>query len=240
MKAIRNYTLKRGNKLRSLIKRYKRSNDPEIAHQIRVEIKKIKAILRLIEYQHDKFDSHKAYKPYRTIFRACHTIRGPQVLDALSGKSHGSKIKANKSVAAFRKQLPDFLKKVNKSNRKLFDEIRNVKSKTLSAYLSEKKVELRKKLYPKFQAIELHKTRKLVKEIMYLESINTPKKKNQPFYADVALRIGDWHDRLMLIQHETKKATPNSASIKKWQMQNRRDLADLRSVIKIYYSRNKW
>lgn len=105
------YAEKRLAHIKAHLKGYAHAPDAELLHQVRVEIKRLKALLALLQYHNKKFDAHKAYVPFRDIFRACYAIREPAVMSELSKKFAGQKRKrsgADKAtIKKFQRRFPD-------------------------------------------------------------------------------------------------------------------------------------
>ena len=79
MSALRKYTLIRFANLEKLLREYAMEPDLQKLHGIRVEVKKIKVILGLINTSVKGFHGHRHFIPLREIFRKAGQIRQPQV-----------------------------------------------------------------------------------------------------------------------------------------------------------------
>ena len=233
------YAEKRLAHIKTHLKGYAHAPDAELLHQVRVEIKRLKALLALLQYHNKKFDAHKAYVPFRDIFRACYAIREPAVMSELSKKFAAQKRKpsgADKAtIKKFQKEIPRYLETVDKKGKKLVKEIKKVSPKTLERYLKRNKRALEGKLFPSFHARDLHKSRKLVKEIMYLETIAIGREDRDPFFAEIAELIGTWHDRVIYIDKLRKNKPKPEEEISMLRAENSKELRTLRRKVKEYY-----
>ena len=204
-----------------------------------MEIKQIKALLGLIQFDRKGYNSHRAYIPFRTIFRACNSIRESDVMRRLSKKLIGRPIKVatgqTELIDEFRMQIPKFKKLIRKNSKPLLKNIKKINPKIFDGYIKKKKSALRQYLYPRPLQRHLHYARKLLKEIHYLETIKKKDKKRKTFYKESAALIGDWHDRVVFIERLRKQLPPQTEMIKKLQLQNRTDIRRLRISIKEYY-----
>ncbi len=229
------YAKKRLTRMRAHLKSYDRIPDAELLHQVRVEIKRIKALLALLQYHDNKFNADKAYLPFRDIFRACYAIREPAVMSEFSKKFSKQKGKQSGTdkvtIKKFRKQIPRFLETVDKKGRKLLRKIKKVSPGTLERYLKRQKETLKKKLSRSIHSHDLHKTRKQVKEIMYLETIALEREDRNPFFAEVAELIGTWHDRMVYIDKLRKNKPQPMEEISVLRAENSKDLRTLRALI---------
>lgn len=240
MKALALYAKKRFKRLKAALKNYAKTGDPELLHNIRVDIKRLKAILNLIKYQEKDFEAHKVFIPLRTLYRACFAVREPLVMEELSSKlPNNAKLQftpSPKTIRLFKKNIPGYLRLVS-AQRKIIDKaIKKVKAKSYSRYLLRKKKIIKEQLTPTFIASELHKTRKIAKEILFLEAMTLKKSERDPFFAAIASSIGIWHDRCVLIESIRSEDTAN-AQIKTLHYQNIQELKKIRNVIEEYYNR---
>ena len=180
MKVLTRYAKKRLKRIRILLNSFPESNDLEMLHRLRLEIKKIKTLLLLIQYNHKSFKPHSFYIPFRTVFRACEKIREPQVLFTLvvkfTGTTELSAPDLSGPIQLFLDEIPGYLRNVRKQERILLKEIGKVKSKTYERYLRKKTKILRSSIYPGFKAADLHAIRKFIKEVYYLLCINNKNK----------------------------------------------------------------
>jgi CHAD domain-containing protein len=135
MKRLTTYTTKRFKNLTLQLKSYAHIQDPEVLHEIRVEVKKIKVVLNLIGFSVKKFNAHKHFIPFRTIFRQAGKIREPEVLYKLllKCKIEGVKDaqlpdekKINLLSIALKKNFPEFLVTLKGEKKKLSKVIRKV------------------------------------------------------------------------------------------------------------------
>lgn len=239
MKALTRYAKKRPKRIKVLLHSFPKSNDLEILHRVRLEIKKIKTLLRLIHYNNRSFKEHSAFISFRTIFRACEKIREPQVLHSLVVKFTGvTELAAPNSsgrIQQFTKEIPAHLKRVRKQEKILLKEIEKIKTKTYQRYLSKKSKELKIALSSDPSVHDLHTIRKLIKEIYYLLSITTKSKSIDPFFKRSDSLIGAWHDKSIVIEKMKRAVPPQTDLIKKLQQEKRADIATLKRLIKDFY-----
>jgi len=210
-----------------------------VLHQIRIEIKKIKAVLRLLHYNRKSFHDHKAYLPFRKLFRACGEIREPIVIQGLMDKFKGNTyppINDNLNPTLnFKNTVPSYIKKIKKSGAKILVTANKIKRSTYKDFLKKKNKELQNILYPTFRQRDLHKIRKLIKEIYYLTSIKSKKSDINPFLFTSSDLIGNWHDKKMVIQKLKKSVPPQSELMQKLKMESRSDIATLKKLVQNFY-----
>ena len=128
MKQLKDYSKKRFKILKDSLESYRHILDPEKLHQIRVEIKKIKVIINLINSCAHKFKGHRHFVPFRTIFRRAGEIRQPEIFYRLLllyqiGGVSDAKIPKSKKIdvlsQAFQKDVPQFIESVSIQKKKL-------------------------------------------------------------------------------------------------------------------------
>lgn len=243
MKKLNLYADKRFEKLLDYLNNYRHIQDPEMLHQIRVEVKKIKTLLHLTEFSVKKFKSHRHFIPIRIIFRSAGEIRQLDVLYRLLLQYQIAGIpdsqipnadKMNSMSAAFQKSVPHFLKLVKIEQKRVTKYFHKVKKSDAMDYLKRKNDELQRSLFPRFRKTDLHKVRKNAKELLYLQSFNDHRKANV-FYKKVDQLIGQWHDKQLLLPVLRKcKAV---ADVTKLQELSKSDLTQLKTTVSRYYDK---
>jgi len=236
---ITSYTKKRFKNLKKLLHSYPSLESPEILHQLRIEIKKIKAVLQLLQYNSKSFRGHKAYLPFRALFRACGEIREPFVIQRLIDK-----FKVNPNLASngcldptlyFRNKLSTYIRTIKRSETKVLPKTEKIKNNTYKDFLKKKKTELKNLLYPTFLQGDLHKIRKLIKEIYYLTSIKSKRKDINSFFVTSSDLIGNWHDKRIVIQKLRKSVSPETELIQKLKSDSRSDISSLKKLVQNFY-----
>jgi CHAD domain-containing protein len=241
MNALVEFTQKRFKRLQSLLKSFPAAKEKEELHLIRLEIKKIKALLRLIHFNNKDFHDHKHFIPFRTIFRETGTIRDAglrnELLDhytQLHTAFFRSPYKAN---AMFEKNIPAHIKIVEKNRKVILKQIKKIKSGIYTCYLRKKEKELRNLLAEGFNQKDLHALRKLIKEITYLTLVKKKKRKMDPFLIESAELIGIWHDKHILIPWIRTHAPKDKETINKLRIESNIDLQHLRKIVKVYLNK---
>lgn len=239
MKSLTRYTKKRFKRINRLLNSFPESQDQEVLHRIRLEIKKIKTLLHLVHYHNKRFKEQPSFIPFRSIFRDCNKIREPQVLHSLIVKYTEDRYLPKDDTATFSQRfinnIPMHLKNIKKKGQLILKKIKKVKSSTYHLYLKKKQKELRN-VSSASTITDLHSYRKLIKEIFYLLSINNENRSINPFFKETATLIGDWHDKSIVIQKLRKKRPLQTDLIKKLQHEKRADITILKKRIKMFYN----
>jgi len=235
---ITSYTKRRLRNLKRLLHSYRSLESPEILHQIRIEIKKIKAVLRLIHFNRKSFRNHKAYLPFRALFRACGEIRDPFVMQSLIDKFKGINppIVVDQCLNSnFNNHLSTYIRTIKKSETKILPKTEKIKSSTYKDFLKKNKMELENLLYPTFLQGDLHEIRKLIKEIYYLTSIRSKRKDINSFFVASSDLIGNWRDKRIVIQKLGKSVPPETELIQKLKTESRSDIRALKKLVRNFY-----
>ncbi len=196
---------------KSLIKHLKKYRDhgtPETLHKIRVDIKKIKAILGLLNASERGFKAHKNFIPFRNIFRKAGKIRDADVHQHLlvsheidKGHCTTGDVSRRKQSKFFESNIPNFIKTVKRQRNKLEHTLKRVKKNDLSRFLRKQQEEIKSQLFPRPKMRYIHKTRKAVKEVVYLSEPNGSLTRNEiNFYDKMQKKIGELHDKQLLLQ----------------------------------------
>lgn len=222
---------------------FQETGDLERFHGIRLEVKKIKTIINLIEFSVKGFKGHKYYIPFRTIFRTAGKVRQVDVFNKLSGtieqvRGDHSKDSAahHQMISVFQGEITPFRSIIKKKYKKLKAALKNVKRKHFEKYLKLKKRELRSQLYPRLNESGLHKTRKVIKEVLYLSPIaGKHKKKLNPFYDELQELVGQWHDKQVLMS--SNKIQKEPAKLKQLKNACSDDLKKIKKLSNNFYSK---
>jgi CHAD domain-containing protein len=239
MKHFKTFAQRQFRSLVKHLKKYRGSRETETLHQIRVDIKKIKAILAVINDSNKGFRAHKNFIPFREIFRGAGAIRETDVLARLLvryqlGTINGGSIPKNEKtlMIAFESDIPRFVKTVKRRMKKLKPYVNRVSRPDFKRFLDRKKNEVKAQLYPKPKMLLLHKIRKAIKEIIYLsEADGKLKKKEAKFYDRIQSTIGDLHDKQVLLN--LLKNRNDEASTTQYEIIKSECLSDKKQVLRL-------
>lgn len=243
MKALEKYTFKRFRRLKTLLKRYSSEENTETLHGIRVEIKKIKVILGLINEYEKGFHAHRHFKPLRDIFRKAGEIRQPQVfyelllryeIQGLADSHIPGSGRQDALSKKFRREVPMYMSIARKRKRKLEKSIVKISVEQVRQYVKKKKKALRRMFSGDLSADTLHKARKVIKEILYLETAAKRVGKREKYFGQLDELIGQWHDRQLLLEVLKKGKSPE---VERMTSERDQALQDISQSISDFYSR---
>ncbi len=235
MKALKQFTKRRFSRLLALLTDFPAGKEKEELHQMRLEIKKIKAVLRLIHFNNTHFRDHKHYLPFRAIFRQVGKIRDAGLRNELLERYttiHSpffrSPDKQNKQLV---KEIHGHINVVRKQKKGILTEISKIKSHTYTIYLHKKNKELNNLLSNGVKQKDLHVLRKLIKEVIYLAAITVKKSKIDPFLIKSDNLIGNWHDKKVLLPWIRSNIPKEKETITLLQRECNEDMQQLRKTI---------
>jgi CHAD domain-containing protein len=190
------------------LKKYRDDKKSETLHKIRVDIKKLKAILGVVNASEKRFKAHKNFIPLRSISRKAAEIRDREVQAQLLTKVKMDKdelrpgdANVKKLITSFESNIPSFIKTAKRKRNKLEPDLKQVKKNDLTRYLHKKRNEIQSQLFPRPKMRYIHKTRKVVKEVVYLsEADGKLTRKEIEFYNRMQDMIGTLHDKQVLLQ----------------------------------------
>ena len=208
---VKTYLHKQANNLFGYFEKPKKSYSENDFHLIRVSIKRIKALLDLLNKAEPRIHRKKYFSPFEKIFEQAAKIRDPQVKLKLLAHYR------NSSVEKFKRQLNQqikseklkfsqmmkvsLLKDLQKSTSKIEDYVDHADRKSIAHFLDKKtKVVQNLGSTKKLKPTEVHDFRKKIKEIYYLQKMLEHKGHRFARTDDFQELLGKWHDGRVLIQ----------------------------------------
>ncbi|MES2284117.1 MAG: CHAD domain-containing protein [Bacteroidota bacterium] len=184
-------------------------------HQLRTEIKKIKAQFKLVDFCSKKLEWKKQFKSYRSIFKQAGKVRELHV-EAASLKKYVvykglkkyiqnlKKVRLEEKRKFFLMINATFRNSLKKANKEVLSLIEKIEKKDTKSYLNKKRKQIKNLISGKQMKIEnAHELRKLIKEFYYnIKSLNFPKQikllKETEAFQNV---LGKWHDYQVIKEH---------------------------------------
>jgi len=204
IKSFKKYTEKRFENLNQLLSKPIPKNSIDTFHQIRIEIKKLYAVSRFLEYSNIQFLNKKTRSKLELIFSDSGNIREIQMGIQFINKSF-PEMKPNEYVGVLKKRLvkyqADFNKKFSKNeeidNNSIAKDIKidELMLTNYIALLQKSKHQIVKG--PKALPSIIHKIRVNLKDAAYLSKwlpSEIPNEKDIKFI----LELGEWHDLVSL------------------------------------------
>lgn len=202
------YLKKRRTALKFLTRTPKRKFGQSRFHELRVEIKKLRATLNRLEFQLKDFDGERAYKPFRKLFAQAGKVREIQIQKS---------ILKSQDVQG---QVPGYLKQLDQKIRKERSRFFKIRTVKLNSKIKKRLKELGRKnreaenletapflnsligeikellLSGTLEQASAHLLRKKLKNLAYnLESLSQKKAaKMHPERNHLINLLGTWHD----------------------------------------------
>jgi CHAD domain-containing protein len=194
-KKARKYFKKEWKVMVAHLNTYLKTTNQEELHQFRVQVKKLRALLVLLDLR----DRHKklvrCFKPVKKVFKVAGKLRDAYISGGLTNKKTDDEVLQNFQLIAVR-----YKNNIRKTRRDLKSELRPIKNKTLRQFYSSQLRLIADALAAQPSSQQLHNCRKLIKVLLY----NYPLVHNglmldlDTAYLDqMQEMIGNWHDQLM-------------------------------------------
>lgn len=216
MKNLKKYWNKRVDRLVSLISKKRSTRSINYYHDLRIEIKKIKALFELIHFHNGKFNRKSSLRPFKKLFEKAGSIREIQMerkmlkkylqqsqsryLDVLLKIQN--KYEQSFSQIQFAK-VADEVRSKKKRIGKLFN---SISRKAAESYVAKMKRKLKKMLSVELGDKDVHKIRKQIKTLHYnIAQVQVESEildgKQWTRFLDL---LGRWHDCEVAIRHLKK------------------------------------
>ena len=228
------YFKKRQEKIIKLLEKPLQEYSKEDYRHLRVEIKKLNAVLDLIKGCSKNFKEKKYFKPVRKIFKQCGKVREFQLEEsALKKYGYNSplhylynleeriKVEQDNLNSLINKKLK---KKIKKTFEKMAPFMKMIHKKDLNSYFEKERNIIADLVRQKpLQPIRIHELRKRLKVDFYNKtSLNLPDNNNHDEEDNLQELLGKWHDGRTLNNHLEKSI-----------IQEKTDPAELKQLIQI-------
>jgi len=206
-KQLTKYFKKNADAAEALIKKPDNQFTVEDFHQLRVAIKKIRALAAMLESSVNKFNSDKVIKPIKKIFDQAGKVREIQLEESTLRKHNpGGKLKLFSKTLHLKEQeekinftvihnqLKDELKKAGGS---IIQAIKKAHKSSIKKYLKQTKKEINDLVSRKVLEIkQVHELRKGLKKLYYNMKSLKLTDNSKAFKNGDALQelMGQWHD----------------------------------------------
>ena len=213
MKDLNKYLKKRSKNIESLLLTPRLNCTPEIFHDLRVEIKKLRSLFSLLKFAVG-FNQKKMDKPFRKVFKQAGRVREIHVEEEMLQRyfsidfliDYRKKIKAHKSeeVRKYIVLVNDQAGKINKVFSSIKPLISLVNKKVTEEFVDKRRKRMMQLLdQDHINPPQVHLLRKRIKQYYYaLRFTKAVNQKKIVFVSDSLTELlGKWHDGQMLIYH---------------------------------------
>jgi CHAD domain-containing protein len=241
MKRLKKFTHRQMRSLIRHLEKFRQNREPEIIHKIRVDVKKIKAITRILQACSPGYRKHKDVVLFRKIFRKTGYIRDADIMIELlstyqvSGLQDDQLPSSESLMNALALKVPQFIKKVRKTGRKLESFSAGVRRRHFFEYLQGKQKQAKSHLFPLPVMSMIHQVRKDIKEVLYLSEIDKSPVKEIEVYEKIQDLIGKLHDKQVLLDRLQTNNTGINISEEKIMSACDADEKEISKLITDYY-----
>ena len=211
--ALRKYCNKRIEAIDTLLKKPQQLFLPEDYHQLRVEIKKAKALFAVTEFCTDRFKSKEFYHLLKPLFKKAGRVRDLQLeiqeLDnyKLTGPfpSYAEWLEEERDKAAvdFFSSIDDGLRKdINASRKSIAHFLAHVHKNEVDNFIESRKEKIINLITKRSKSDEqVHSMRKMLKEFFYTKKMITSTDLPVTNTDELQDTLGKWHDQQVMATH---------------------------------------
>lgn len=227
---LERYYSQRTSSILQYLQTFEKSVSEEDLHAFRVELKKLRALLKFLRTEHRKSDIRKIKTAIDLIFEEAGTLREQQLLLAWLGKNRLRRLQkssaAENPVPETSKDLQKVLHAIRKKLSDRLEKSRHLVEKTAQTATDLYTAKLKHRIEETLRKIpaepEWHALRKLIKQWLYAVNWTTTNKSTglshlYTYSNQLQEVIGNWHDAINL--HITllsmKSHLPKDANIQK-------------------------
>jgi CHAD domain-containing protein len=207
------YLHKEWKQMESYLKAFSETGDQEDLHRLRVQVKKIRAMLFLVEGTSGKYSLLKSFKPVRKIFKHAGDIRNAHVNLQLSEKFNiknedfetGQQKIITEGTTEFKHKIKGFIKDVKHSYKLVKKRLPHVHNHYIKAYYKKQLNEIAAGMAIANFSEDMHQNRKLIKILMYNykladKALDGGLHFNSDYMNKLQDIIGQWHDNVIAVE----------------------------------------
>ena len=217
------------------LKKFIENGEQEELHLFRVQVKKLRAMLELLEINSAKHPLQRDFKPVRKIFKRCGEIR-----NAFINLQYGQRFqfknedffmnhlyeieKGTNEVKELGKQ---YLKIIKAAHDDIGDDLQHVDNKDIVEFYKAKLYNIGSFLENLQFNDDLHATRKQIKTLMYnrkiaQDALDGKLQISNDYLDKLQTLIGDWHDNVLALELFSSSGFHSKPVISKIKSQNTR------------------
>ncbi len=199
--------------MRGDLKRYLKTGDAEQLHALRVEVKKLRAMLILLKTVTHRKHLLKMFRPARKLFKQAGDIRSAQINLQLADEFNLHNAEFNehqqqlvkRHAERFKMKAPKMLKRLKRAHRLIKPRLPQVSGKSVADFYNKQLKQIAGSLAVPHFDDELHNCRKQLKVLMYnykltADAIAKYIKLNEQYVDDLQSNIGEWHDKALALE----------------------------------------
>ena len=227
------------------IKSFVKTADQEELHQFRVQVKKLRALLIMIESSSKNAQLKKDFKPIKKIFKEAGEIRSAFVNLELSDQYHIKNPEFEKKQQETMDQgTKEFvargfklIKKLKRSQHRIYRDIHHLKNKTITKFYRHTLDEV-SAFFANIQFDEdLHDCRKKIKFLLYNhkpahKAISKKLSLDEEYLDKVQETVGKWHDNVLAIDLLSIEAHVDESLLKDFEQNDEKLRMEITDLVK--------
>jgi CHAD domain-containing protein len=217
------------------LKAFIEAGDQEELHLFRVQVKRLRAMLVLLDAALPKYKLSKEFKPVREIFKRCGIIRNAYINLQLGIRYHlnndkfisGQQFIMENGSNEFKESGRKYLKIIKSVHDELKDDLRPVDDNLINKFYKTQLEQIGNALSDLQFNEELHKARKQIKILVYnrkiaYKALDGKLHVNNDYLDKLQDSIGTWHDNDLAIELFSTPELNDKLVISKIKRQNTR------------------
>lgn len=203
------YINKRIENIKTQFSHFCTDQDAEAIHQLRVELKKLRAILNLINKCHHSKKTIQSFKGLEKLFKEAGEIRRVQIMNSTVERYQISKENTETIASSNTQQLitelidkqKDYIDKIEQFERKFKHSLTDIQHKKIKSIIKKNIKKLHHTFTKGGSESDLHASRKKIKSLIYIQSV-LPKRLVRElnfdlnYLKEIENEIGEWNDLL--------------------------------------------
>jgi CHAD domain-containing protein len=234
----------------SRLKAFIKNGDQEELHQFRVQVKKLRALLTLLDSVSAKNKLSKDFRPVRKIFKHCGDIRNAYINLQLGVryqfKNQGFIDKQlyiiENGTFEIKKQGKAYLKIMKQTHDTLEKDLVSVSDNEINEFYKTQLEQIARALTDLQFNDDLHGCRKQIKNLLYNRKIagkalEGKLQVNNDYLDKLQGSIGDWHDNILAIELFSSPEVDDKPVVTKLKRQNTRLKKSIAVLSKNFWKR---
>jgi len=211
-KSEKRYVDKYWKRMRAHVESFVKTADQEDLHQFRVQVKKLRALLVMMESTSKNARLKKDFKPIKKVFKEAGDIRSAFVNLELSDEYHFKTLEFEKQqnesikhgTEAFVAKGAKQLKKLRRSRHRIHKNVHQLKKKVITRFYEQNLNDVAAFFERIKFTDELHECRKKIKFLLYNQkpahkAISSKLQLDHDYLDKLQETLGKWHDNILAL-----------------------------------------
>lgn len=234
----------------SHLKAFIKNSDQEDLHQFRVQVKKLRAMLTLLDSVSPKYKLSKDFKPVRKIFKHCGDVRNAYINLQL-----GVRYKLNNQefidkqlytiengTYEIKEQGKAYLKIIESAHKEIEDNLITISDAEINEFYKTLLEQIAASLTDLQFNDGLHNCRKAIKTLIYnrkiaQKALDGKLQVNIDYLDKLQGSIGDWHDNILAIELFSSPEVDDKPVVTKLKRQNTRLKKSIANLAKNFWKK---